>query len=420
MFIRLKLTGIWCNPNFRKLWISQTISVFGSAVTSFALPLTASLTLQATPTQMGFLRVVQYAPFLLFSLIAGVWADRLPHRSILIGTNLCNALLLGTIPVFAILDKLCIEYLYVTTFFMSVFTLFFDIAYFAFLPSLIQREQLVEGNSKITASWSVAQIVAPGVSSALVNLVPIPVLITLDAFSFLLSVLFLRLIYTSKLVLPQPSLHQSIWHEIGEGLHMILNNPLLRSITACTSTLFLFRSMVLTVYILYVTRELNIGPTVFGIISMIGACGSFLGAMLIERAIRKFGLGATIVWSAFGWSIGYLPVSIVTGTQQITAPLLAIAGILAALTEMVYYNSQLSLRQAIIPVQLQGRVSASMRFITWGILPVGSFLGGILGETINLRATLVVGVLGMSLAFLWVLFSPVRKLHELPIPIEEQ
>ncbi len=187
MFKRLKLTGLWLDDDFRKLWLGQTISLFGSAVTSLALPLTAALNLQATPSQMGFLRAAQFAPFLLIGLLAGVWVDRLPRRPILIGANLGSALLLGLIPITSVLGQLHMEYLYGVAFSVGSLNVFFNTAYFAFLPTLVQRQQLVFGNSKLQVSASAAQIVGPGLAGALVQWFTAPLAIVLDALSFLLS-----------------------------------------------------------------------------------------------------------------------------------------------------------------------------------------------------------------------------------------
>lgn len=198
MFKRLNLTGLWQNDDFRKLWLGQTISLFGSAITSLALPLTAVLNLQATPAQMGFLRAAQFAPFLLIGLLAGVWVDRLPRRPILIGANLGNALLLGLIPMTAVLGQLHIEYLYCVAFSVGSLNVFFNTAYLAFLPTLVQRQQLVEGNSKLQVSLSSAQLLGPGLAGALIQWFTAPLVIVLDALSFLLSARLFGLIRTPE------------------------------------------------------------------------------------------------------------------------------------------------------------------------------------------------------------------------------
>ena len=227
---------LWHNGNFRKFWAAQTISVGGSGMTQVALPLTAVLILQASPAQMGFLRALEYAPFILMSLFAGVWVDRLPRRPILMGTNIGRALLLGSIPIVMAVGVLRIEYLYSIVFLAGVLTVFFDVSYQAFLPALVQPEQLVEGNSKAQASNSIAQMAGHSLAGSLVELITAPFVILLDAISYLFSTLFL---YRIQIVEPgpvNPGQRRSLWREILEGLQLIVRNPLLLSITGSTST----------------------------------------------------------------------------------------------------------------------------------------------------------------------------------------
>lgn len=418
MFASVRLTGLWLHAGFMKFWLGQTVSLFGSAVTSLALPLTAALTLQATPLQMGLLKAAEFAPFLLIGLVAGVWVDRRRRRPILIATNLGRALLLGSIPVAAVLGQLRIEHLYVVGFGVGTLSVFFNTAYFAFLPTLIKREQLVEGNSKLVVSESTAQILGPGLGGSLVQWLTAPVAIALDAVSFLFSALLLVLIRT-----PEPVLIHSdqlrFWQEFGEGVQAVLGNPLLRAIACCVGTVRLFSSVVDSVYILYMTRSLGFQPVVLGAILATGAFGALLGALLASRIAKWLGLGPAIVGSASLWGIGYLLIPLTNGSKGVTVFMLVMAGILSGFGDTINGITQVSLRQTLVPDRLQGRMNASFRFIVWSLVPVGAMLGGTLGETLGLRAALWVGALGNMLAFLWVFCSPVRTLRELPTPVEE-
>lgn len=415
----VRLTGLWQHADFMKLWLGQTVSLFGSAVTSLALPLTAALTLQATPVQMGLLKAAEFAPFLLIGLVAGVWVDRRRRRPILIGADLGRVLLLGSIPVAAVFGWLRIEYLYLVAFSAGTLSLFFVTAYMAFLPTLVGREQLVEGNSKFVASQSTAQILGPGLAGTLVQWLSAPVAIALDAMSFLVSALLLILIRTPEPVLVHPDKQLSFWREIGEGVQVVLRNPLLRAIACCVGTVRLFTSMVDSVYILYVTRSLGFQPAFVGAILATGAFGALLGALLASRIARWLGLGPTIVGSASLWGIGYLLIPLTNGVNGITVFLLVMAGILSGIGDTINGITQVSLRQTLVPDRLLGRMTASVRFIIWSTVPIGAMLGGVLGETFGLQAALWVGAVGNSLAFLWVFCSPVRTLREQPAPIEE-
>ena len=410
--------ALWHNGNFRKFWAAQTISVGGSGMTQVALPLTAVLILQASPAQMGFLRALEYAPFILMSLFAGVWVDRLPRRPILMGTNIGRALLLGSIPLVMAVGVLRIEYLYSIVFLAGVLTVFFDVSYQAFLPALVQPEQLVEGNSKAQASNSIAQMAGHSLAGSLVELITAPFVILLDAISYLFSTLFL---YRIQIVEPgpvNPGQRRSLWREILEGLQLIVRNPLLLSITGSTSTHNVFYAWMLSVYLLYLTQDLGINPSIFGLILGIRSVGSLAGALLVNRALQRWGLGATIVGSQLLGGFGGLLIPAATGSTAIVILFLVTASFLTGVTDTTYNIPQVSLRQTIVPTQLQGRLNATIRFIVYGTIPLGSLMGGFLGEFIGLRPTLFVGAIGVFLSFVWVFFSPVRTLSTYPTPAE--
>ena len=405
---------LWRNGDFCKFWAAQTISVGGSGMTQVALPLTAVLILQASPAQMGLLGALEFVPFILVSLFAGVWVDRLPRRPILMGTNIGRALLLGSIPLVITLGVLRIEYLYTIVFLTGVLTVFFDVSYQAFLPSLVKSEQLVEGNSKIQASNSIAQMAGHSLAGGLVELITAPFVILLDAISFLFSTLFL---YRIRMVESFPvncGQRRNIWQGILEGLQLILRNPLLFSITGSTSTDNFFYSMMMSVYLIYLTRDLGINPSIFGLILGITSVGSLVGALLVNRLLRRWGLGATIVGSQIIGGLGFLLIPVANGSAFVIILFLVTASFLTGLTNMTYNIPQVSLRQTIVPIRLQGRLNATVRFIVWGTMPLGSLMGGFLGEIIGLRPTLFVGAIGALLAFLWVFLSPVRTLSTYP------
>ncbi|SRR5579883_443432 len=406
-------SGLWHHPDFRKLWIGQTISSLGSEMTNFALPLTAVFTLHATPIEMGMLGAAQFTPFLLLGLFAGVWVDRLRRRPILIGADLGRALLLGTIPLMAVLGWLRIELLYSVAFCVGILTVFFDVAYHSFLTSLVKREELMEGNSKLFASRSIAQTIGPGLAGSLVQLLSAPVVIMFDGLSFLVSVFFLSLIHIKEPT-PEPAdTSQNIWQAISEGLQWMIQHSLMRPLTACFTTLNFFWCLLLSVNLLYLTRELGITPTLLGVIFAISSIGAILGALLSAYVVRLWGLGSTLIGSIFGCGLGFLCTPLVSGTQPMMVLLLSLAGFLSGLMGMINNVNQLSLRQAIAPDHLQGRVNATTRFLVWGIRPVGFLIGGILAEVVGVRATLLVGAVGMLLSVLWLWFSPVRHLRQL-------
>jgi MFS family permease len=414
----ISLGGLWRHPQFVRLWAGQTISQFGTQISQLAIPLTAALVLNATPLQMGLLGAFEFAPFLLLSLFAGVWVDRLRRRPVLIVADVGRAILLASIPAAAVLGVLHIEQLYVVGLLTGVLTVFFDVAYQSYLPALVSREHLIEGNSKLEVSRSVAQIAGPGVAGALVQLITAPLAVLADAASFVASVIFLLLIRAPE---PAPERHatggSSIWAELREGLAVVLGNPLLRSIAGCTATSNLFGNAMMAVYVLYATRQLGIEPALLGIIFAAGGPGALLGSLLAGRAADHFGFGSTIIGSISIGALANLLVPLASGPSAVVAGMLMLAAFIAGLCNPIYNINQVSLRQAITPDRLQGRMNASVRFIVWGTIPIGAVLGGALGQAIGLWPTLLSMALGSLLAPLWVVFSPVRQLRSQPVPV---
>ena len=418
--MRFRLTGLWRRPDFVKLWTSQTISLIGSQVTFLALPLTAVLVLNATPAQMGFLTAAGALPSLLVGLFAGVWVDRRRRRPILIAADLGRAALLLLIPVAALLGVLRIEYLYIVAFLVGTLGLFFEVAHHSFLPSLVGREQLVEGNSKLEISDSVAEIVGPGLAGGLVQLVTAPIAIAVDAISFLISALFLGLIRTPEPAPKPPDEQQNIFGQVGEGLGLVSGNALLRAIAGGMSTVHLFNTVLEAVFVLYLTRELGIGPGLLGLIFASGSVGFLVGALLPGWVTRRFGLGSGIIGGLLLVGLSDLLIPLVGGSVVMVVKILVLmaAQFFFGLGLVIFNIGQVSVRQAITPDHLQGRMNATLSFIAAGSVPLGGLLGGGLGEMIGLRPTLVLAALGEMLAVLWLILSPIRSLREQPALME--
>jgi MFS family permease len=418
--MRLRFAGLWRHADFVKLWAGQTISLIGSQITFLALPLTAVLVLDATPAQMGFLTAAGAIPSLLVGLFIGVWVDRCCRRPILIAADLGRAALLLVIPVAAILGVLRIEYLYIVVFLTGALELVFDVAHRSFLPSLVKREQLVEGNSKLEMSRSVAMILGPGLAGGLVQLVTAPIAMAVDAISFLVSALFLGWIRTPEPAPRLPDQGQSIWREIGKGLNLVFNNRLLQAITGCIGTFGLFNSVLEAVLVLYVARELGIGPGLLGLAFASGSVGFLLGTLLPGWVTRRFGLGPGIIGALLLVGLSDLLIPLIDGSMAVVVimALLILAQFFFGLGFVIFNTSQVSLRQAITLDDLQGRMNATVGLIDWGVVPLGGLLGGGLGEAIGLRSTLLLAALGEILAILWLLLSPMRSLPEQPVFME--
>lgn len=408
--------SLWRHGNFLKLWSAQTISQFGDEITQLALPLVAILTLEATPFQIGLLGTFQFLPFILLTIPAGVWVDRMRRRPILIAADIGRALLLVSVPVAFIGGWLSIPQLYVVAFAVGCLEVFFDVAYQSYLPAVVERDQLVEGNAKLELSMSASSVIGPGVAGFLVELVRAPFAILFDALSYVGAVIMLLFIRRPE-PLPEPhdpatGVKPSMRREAAEGLRYVLGHQYLRYIAACTGTLNLFGNIGTVIMVLYIVRELGINAGTLGIIFAVANVGVFLGAISGERLARWFGIGSTIVWSALLSPISLVLVALAPRDAPI--PFLIAGGVIGAATSVVYNINQVSLRQAITPERMQGRMNATMRFIVWGTIPIGSILGGVLGGLVGLQATIWIGAIGSFLGFLPVLLSPVRSLQAIP------
>lgn len=410
--------SLWRHPDFMKLWTAETISQLGTQVTLLALPLTAIVILRARPFQVGLLGTLEFLPFLLVGLPAGVWVDRLRRRRILIVGDLGRALLLGSIPLAYGIDALTMTQLYVVAFLAGICTVFFDVAYQAYLPSLVDRNQIVEGNAKLEISRSGAFLVGPTLAGGLIELVRAPVAIALDAVSFLWSALFVFWIRKKEPPRRPASAKPSMRKEIGEGVRYVLRHPLLRPIAMCTATANLFGGGMFTaVIVLFAVRDLGLSAGKLGLAFGIGNVGFLTGAFAARRVADRVGVGPAIVGAAVVF--GVAPFALPLATPATAMVSLIGWGLVGGFAGTVYNVNQVSLRQAITEERMQGRMNATMRFVVWGTIPIGAFIGGILAETIGLRASVWVVAIGGMFAFLPPLLSPVRSLERIPEPEEE-
>ena len=406
-----KKSSLWGRPNFLRLWSSETISSFGAQFSELAIPLTAVLVLQGTPAQLGILNAAITAPFLLFSLIAGVWVDRHKRRSVMIISNVARAFLLASIPLAAVTGHLTILLLLGIAFLVGTLRVFFDIAYQSFLPSLVEREDLVEANSRLEASRAVSSVAGPSVAGGIIQVITAPFAIAFDATSFVFSTFFLARIERQEP--PSEKSHsRSVAAEMREGLRVVAENPLLRSLAGAGSTANFFEFAIMAVFLLYGVNVLNLQPDLLGIILGVGATGAIAGALLANRLAKQIGTGHAILASLLLGASLWAPL-IYLATPTTAIPFLIVAWFFGEAAFVSWSINQSSLRQAICPPELQGRVSATMRFLSAGAVPLGSIAGGILGQILGLRLAIGIASIGVLIAPLWIGFSPVRTLKKI-------
>jgi MFS family permease len=408
--------GLLRQPAFRRLWLAQSVSQVGTQVTLLALPLAAILVLGASPLEVGVLGAIEFLPFLLFTLPAGVWVDRLPRRRILIAADLGRAGILAAVPAMYLLGWLAMWQLYVVAFAAGTLTVFFDVGYQAFLPELVGRDRLAEGNSRLEVTRSSAQVLGPGVAGVLVGLVTAPMAILADALSYLGSAAFLFRIRVSRpaaaarttAALERPSFRR----EIGEGLRYFMRNPYLRATAAGVVTLNFAGQISGSIYLVFVVRELGLSPELIGLTVAVGSLGTVVGAATAEVIGRRLGIGraligAFVVSSASTFLIAIAP-------RDAAIPFLIASGLIQGPAVMVVNVNGVSIRQAVTPDHLLGRVNATGRWIAWGAIPLGAVIGGVLASTIGLRPTMAVGAFLGLFAVVWLIASPLRTLREIP------
>jgi MFS family permease len=406
--------SLWHNRDFMLLWSGQSVSELGSAVTMLALPMIAVLVLDASTLEVGILGAMSTLPFLLISLPAGAVVDRKTKHRLMMWCDIGRLLLLASIPL-ATLPGLHITYVHLlaVALLTGILTVFFDVAYQSYLPVLLDKEELIDGNGKLGTTQSFAQFAGPSIGGGLVGLLGGARAVAVDAASYLVSAISLFLIRKEE---PEPAprhAEQRIRDDIKEGLHFVVKHPILRKVVACTGTGNFFGSMVFALEMPFLIRVLHVKPAYVGIILSVGALGGMLGGIIAGPLAKRIG-SARIIW--FSQLVFTIPTFLIPLATPGWGALLYAAGFFAYLVMAVVYNvAQVSYRQAITPAALLGRMNASVRFIVWGTMPLGAAIGGVLGTTIGIRGALWVSVIGGYCAGFFVFFSPLRHMRDVDI-----
>ena len=403
--------GIARHGDFARFWAAQTTSAIGSQFTAVALPLLAALSLGASPMAFGVLAAAAGLPHLLFGLLAGAWVDRLRRRPVMIAADVARAVLLVTIPVAAAFGALRIELLVAIAFLVESFTVFFDIAYLTYVPSLVSREDLVEANSRLEATASGAQVIGPALGGATVRILSAPLAMLIDALSYVVSATLIWRIRAHEASPERTDSTMSLRAEIGQGLRAVWQSPVLRALALSATVLNVAGFLFLSIYVLYMTRDLGLGAEAVGLVFAAGGVGALLGSISAGPARDRWGVGRVLLGAQFLFGLFGMLVPLAVLFPAAALPLVVAAEFLQWVMVLVFSVNSVSLRQTITPDHLLGRVNGTMRFIVWGSRPIGSLLGGYLGTRIGLPATLVVGACGMLIAFVPLLASPIPRLR---------
>jgi MFS family permease len=407
--------SLWRNPSFVRLWTGETISAFGSLIGRTALPFTAILVLDAGPLEIALLSAAELVPAFLAGPFVGVWVDRLRRRPIMIAADVGRFALLGTIPLAHVFDALTMEQLYAVAFFVGILTISFDVAYLSYLPTLVKRDQLLEGNSKLAASSSVAEIGGFSLSGWLVQLVTGPVTILIDAVSFLFSAAFVAAIRAPE---PPPAPTEertSVREEFTEGVRFLVRDPVLRPLAASAVTLELAWRLFGAVFLVFVTKDLGFKPGLLGMTFAVGGVSSLFGALLARRSADRFGLGPSMWGGLILVSVSMLFIPLAQGATAVAVALLVAQQLVGDGGATVFEINQVSLRQSVTPERMLGRVNAAIRLTSLAAMLLGALIGGVMGETVGLRPTLIAGAGATFAAALWIIASPARGMRGVPV-----
>ena len=410
-----KPASLWRHRDFLKLWTGESISVFGSQFTGIALPVIA-LQLGATTIEFGILNALGTAPFLLFGLFVGVWVDRWARKPILIAGDVGRGIIVAAIAALFLSGLLGFVQLYVASFLMGTLTVFFDVAYQAYVPSLVATDQLVDANAKLETTRAAAQVAGPGIGGVIVAVLRPAAAMILDAVTFFVSRAFL--VSIRKREVPPEKRRTSMVADVREGTAVVFGDRHLRGIAGCTATSNFFASAGGAVFVLFLAVDLGYSGAsvggVLGLVFSVASVGGLVGAAIAGRVAKRVGVGNAIVLGAALFVLG--PGLTVLAVQPYAIPMLIAGFFVTILAALVYNVNQVSFRQAITPNRLQGRMNATMRFLVWGTLPLGAIFGGVLGAVIGLRETLAVALVGGSTAVFFLLASPVLSVKEMPKP----
>ncbi|HUH92371.1 MAG TPA: MFS transporter [Casimicrobiaceae bacterium] len=412
--LRRRFRGLWLSRDFRRLWVSLTVTSYGMQITNLALPLTAALLLRATPLQMGILIALETLPFALCSLHAGVLLDRVRKLPVVIASDLGRALALSAIPIAAWLGRLSIDLLFVVGFVCGVQNVVGGAAYQVLLAQMAGRKRLVEANAKISLGETSAALVGPGMAGGLIQALTAPFAIAFDALAFLASALMLRRLEAKSDVVKANGA-ANVWREIGEGLRLVWENRTLWGLAWLAGLWQFLHHMQIAVLILFATRELSLSAGAIGFAYACGGFGCVLASAFAERLSRRFGVGPVIVHGLVLTVVGWQAFALLGGTGWTATLALGLAMLVFDFGAIVYAINYLALRQAITPDRLLGRMTATMRFLTVAAAPLGSLFGGALATAVGLRGTLfTVAGLGVALSVAAILWSPVRRHRALP------
>ncbi|MFD4924306.1 MFS transporter [Streptomyces goshikiensis] len=429
-------SGLWRHRDFRNLWLGQTSSMFAAHMVAVIFPLLASVSLNASLFEMGLLSAAGYVPYIGVSLFAGVWLDRKPKRAIIVLCDIARALLLLAIPVAWWLDLLSVPTLLVVALLVGCFSVVADVGSASILPALVERDDLIEGNSKLELSASSASIAGSALGGGIFQLLAGPVSMLINTVLFALSAFFTALIRGERKGAEGSDgtqgaqgaegseegaeAGQSIWRDMADGVAFVTGHVTVRTLVLTTLIINFFMAIAEPVALVFVTRTLDIPPYTVGLILAASGAGALVGAVIAAPMSRLLPLGRLLVLTATLTGVASLLTPLATLVPAPAAVALMVAMYVLDAAMIVVYNINVrSYRSAITPDEMQGRMNATNRMAGMGVMPIGAVLGGLLGTAVGTLPALVLASLGTLIAPLVLACSHVRTVKRVPVPQPE-
>lgn len=403
----------WSNRNFRWIWAASTASFFGSEIGDIALPLLALITLDASASQVSYLRAMQFAPFLLATMPFGVLVDRHRRRPLMIGADLGRFVLAAAIPLSIWAGLRSMELVYGLVFAIGTLTVLYQVAEFAFQPLAVTTRQLPDANAKIVATQQAASIGGRGLGGLFVSALTAPVAIAVNAASYLVSAATLGRASVAE-SRPGPVHDERItsaWSEVKEGLRITLANRFVRGLLGEATTYNFFNEIFMLGLTIYSIRHLHLGAAGLGLILMVGGFGSFLGAWFGTRVTARFGYGRVLLATLLVGNGVQAAAVLSTHGGPASLTLLCTIFLISGIAIGVANSHAITVRQLALPEQARGRVNAAYRLVSWGVIPIGTVAGGVIAQRYGPWSAELGGGIGVALATVWVACSPVPRLR---------
>lgn len=406
--------GLWSHADFLHLWGAETVSQFGGQIATFAVPLIAAISLEATPLEMGLLSAAGPAPRLVLGFVAGAWVDRLPRRPIMIAADLGRIASSAIIPIAALTHWFSFEILLIAAVLTGLQTVFFDSAWSAALPNLVGKGQLTDATSKLMGSASLAQILGPALGGLIVGWVGGPSAMWIPMVTFAVSAYLLMQMKSPEIIPDRSASAGSMWHDVREGFHELWRDDAMRALINGPMVLNFGGFIFLSVYVLFMTQDLQLSSQGVGLVFASGGLGALVGAIIAPKVARAIGVGKSILFGALAFGIANLPVPLAFYWQDIALPVVIFSETAAWLSLSIFNINRFALRQALTPDHLRGRIGASSMTLVSGATMLGSLVGGVIGDFWGVHQALYIGIIIMAMAAWWVWRSPVPGIIHIP------